>query len=171
MLIEDPSLMHGCNTVNFFILVKNDAVKFIEFVESVLGGIENKYARTPDKDGSLIHAEVRVGTSTLLIADSKPDWPFTPAFPQVYVTDAQEILDRATKAGAEIVTEVSHFYNGLKLARFSDPWGNLWWLFEKSAVPRPVEAPKAADTSWHDQKPSAIYTTLMEAMRNLKLKV
>lgn len=168
MGIENFHAVEGYNTVNFFILVKGGAAKFIGFVEKVFGGEENQRARTPDKDGTLIHAEIRVGNAMLLVADSKPDWPFTPAFPQVYVQDVQAALDRARQAGARVVTEVSEFYHGLKLARFQDEWGNIWWLFEKSANPDGPNPNPKADVSWHDRNPSKIYTTLMDAMRNLK---
>ncbi len=130
MILDKQNIPIGYNAVNMFILIKGDAKKFIEFVEQVFGGIERKQVRTPDKDGLLIHAEVQLGDSSLLIADSKPDWLFTPAFIQVYVKDAQSILDRAQKAGAVVVTEVSDFYNSLKLARLKDAWGNIWWLYE-----------------------------------------
>jgi PhnB protein len=153
-----------------FVLIKGDVKKFIEFVEQVFGGTERKDVRTTDKDGTLIHSEVQLGDSSILIADSKPDWLFTPAFIQVNVEDAQTILDRAQKAGAIIVTEVSDFYNGFKLARLRDVWGNIWWLYEPKNDTKEKSSEVKSDTSWHDKKPSMIYTTFMEAMRELKPK-
>lgn len=165
---EDQKIPPGYNQVNFFIIIKGGASKFIEFVERVFGGIENKQARTPDRDGSLIHAEIRIGDSTILVADSKNDWPFTPAFPQVYVEDAQAVIDRAKKEGAQVITSVNDFYYGMKIARFRDPWGNIWWLFEKSSNLEKPSMQANADVDWHDKKPSEIYATLMEAMKNLR---
>ena len=158
----------GYNKVNFFILIKGGALKFIEFVEEVFNAAENRKARTPDKDGSLIHSEISIGDSMILVADSKEDWPFTPAFPQVYVSNAREILDRALKTGAKMITPVSDFYYGMKLARFQDSWGNIWWLFERGSEPEKPKGKDSADTSWHDKKPSEIYTTLLKAMKDLK---
>jgi len=158
----------GYNKVNFFILVKGGASEFIEFIEKVFNAVENKPVRTRDKDGTLIHAEVKIGDSRILIADSKDDWPFTPAFPQVYVDNAQEILNRAEQKGAKIITPVTDFYNGLKIARFLDSWGNIWWLFERGSVVEKSILNESPDTGWHDKKPSQIYTTLMEAMKNLR---
>ena len=158
----------GYNKVNFFILVKGGASEFIEFIEKVFNAVENKPVRTRDKDGTLIHAEVKIGDSRILIADSKDDWPFTPAFPQVYVDNAQEILNRAEQKGAKIITPVTDFYNGLKIARFLDSWGNIWWLFERGSVVEKSILNESPDTGWHDKKPSQIYTTLMEAMKNMR---
>ncbi len=153
------------NKVNPFVIIKGGATKFIDFVEKVFNAEENKQARTPDRDGTLIHAEIQIGDSMILLADSKGDWPFTPAFLQVYVDNPQQILDKAKAEKAEIVTELSDFYNGLKLARLKDPFGNIWWLYEK--VDNKVSDNKS-DTDWHNRKPSEIYTTLMNAMKNLK---
>lgn len=153
------------NTVNPFVIIKGGAAKFIDFVEKVFDGKENKQVRTPDRDGTLIHAEIQIGDSMILLADSKEDWAFTPAFLQIYVDNAQQILDIAKAEKAEIITELSDFYNGLKLARLKDPFGNIWWLYEKVAN-KPSE--NKSNTGWHNSKPSDIYTTLMNAMKNLK---
>jgi PhnB protein len=153
------------NKVNPFVIIKGGAIKFIDFAEKVFGACENKQIRTPDRDGSLIHAEIQIGDSMILLADSKHDWPFTPAFLQIYVDDAQEILDRAEKEGAEIITRVSEFYNGLIIARFKDNWGNIWWVYEKI---NKTEAPgNISDTSWHKRSPGYIFTTLDQAMKDL----
>ena len=154
------------NKVNPFVIIKGGATGFIDFVERVFDAEENKQVRTPDRDGTLIHAEVQIGDSMILLADSKEDWPFTPSFLQVYVDNAQETLNRAEKEGAQIITNVSIFYNGLKLARIKDNWGNIWWLYEKMNQDSPVENKSATD--WHNKKPSVIYTTLMQAMKNLR---
>jgi hypothetical protein len=93
-----------------------------------------------------------------------------PAFPQVYVTNIQETLNRAEKEGARIVTPVSDFYYGIKLARFQDSWGNIWWLYEEGSEPEKKPIKENDNTDWHDKKPSLIYTSLMDAMRNLSLQ-
>jgi uncharacterized glyoxalase superfamily protein PhnB len=166
MLLEKTQIPAGHNVVNMFVLIKGGADRFIRFVEDTFGGSERTEVRTPDKDGTLIHAEIQLGDSTLLVADSKPTWPYTPAFIQVYVQDAHAVLEKAQKAGAEIVTEVSDFYNGFRLARIKDAWGNIWWLYEPNSQEQASE-PKS-DLGWHDKSPSEIYTTLMNAMEHLK---
>ncbi|MCB9150418.1 MAG: hypothetical protein H6641_16815 [Caldilineaceae bacterium] len=69
----------GYNTINTFVIVKNSALQYIEFTNSVFEADENTAVRTPDRDGKLIDAEVKIGNSTI--------WPFTPSFLQVYVND------------------------------------------------------------------------------------
>lgn len=156
-----PAVHH---TVNPFVIVPG-AAAFIDFVTAVFGATEVTAVRTPDRDGTLIHAEVVLGDSTLMLADRKADWPFTPALLQVYVEDADEVLARASGRGGSVVTPVSPFYGGFDLARFLDPWHNLWWLYAPAADPRP--SGRTGNTDWHHREPSAVYTTLMAAMREL----
>ncbi|MDP5228279.1 MULTISPECIES: VOC family protein [Arthrobacter] len=161
-----PAIPAAHNTVNPFVIV-SDAAGFIDFVTEVFDGRESPGLRIPDRDGSLIHAEVVIGDSSVLISDRKSDWPFTPAFLQVYVPDSQEVLDRAVERGGTVVTPVSSFYGGFTLSRLQDPWGNLWWLYSPAPAVEPGPTASGGSTDWHDRKPSAVYTTLMEAMRRL----
>lgn len=155
----------GHSTINPFAIVP-DAEGFIHFVEAVFDGRETTHVRTPDRDGSIIHAEVVVGDATIMLCDSKPDWPFTPVFLQIYVSNAEACLSRAVDCGARVVTPISDFYGGYRIARILDPWRNLWWLYEPTARPQP-QADRASDTDWHDRKPSLVYTSLMKTMRSL----
>lgn len=123
-----PALPEGQRTMNPFAII-DGAADLITFVEAVFDGEERPEARTPMPSGSLIHAEAQIGDSVLQLADRQEGWPHVPALLQVYVTDAQEVLDRAVARGAHIVTEVTAFYGGEDLARLRDPWGNLWWLY------------------------------------------
>lgn len=156
------------NTVNPFVIVPK-AAEFIDFVTEVFDGRESTAFRVPDRDGLLIHAEVVVGDSSILICDRKPDWPFTPALLQVYVPDSQAVLDRAVAKGATIITPVSAFYGGYSLARFRDPWNNLWWLYAPDAAESDVRSSESSKTDWQNSEPSRIYTTLMQAMRDLRV--
>ncbi|GAA4431807.1 hypothetical protein GCM10023169_36740 [Georgenia halophila] len=159
----------GENTVNNFVIV-DGAADLIAFLTEVFDATENTDARSPDffaDDGTLIHAEVRIGSSTVMLADRKSDWPFTPAFTQVYVADATETLRRAVGRGAAIVTEPSPFYGGYDISRFIDPWHNVWWLFS------PAADLEASSQEWDEEpwetpsEPDAVYTTLLETMRGL----
>lgn len=164
-LIAPPPADH--NTVNPFVIVQK-AGEFIKFVTEVFDGRESTAFRIPDRDGLLIHAEVVVGDSSILICDRKPDWPFTPAFLQVYVSDSQTVLDRAVTRGATIITPVSAFYGGYSLARFRDPWNNLWWLYAPEAAGSGDRSSQSSGTDWQDSEPSRVYTTIMQAMRDLR---
>lgn len=170
MLLPAEQIPNGYATANQFVIVKGGAANFIAFVTKVFEAKEREEVRTPDTDGHLIHAEIELGQSTLMLADSKEGWPFTPAFIQVYVEDAQEALDRAKALGGEIVTRVTRFYGGFRLARFKDPFGNIWWLYEPDPEAQEELATNlSAKTDWHNKEPSELYSTIVNAMRSLIL--
>ena len=117
-----------------------------------------------DTDGLLIHAEARIGDSCLMVVDSKPGWPFTPALLQVNAEDPHEVLRRARAQEADVITEVSSFY-GSTIARFQDPWHNLRWLFG----PKDPDAP---ETEWDPEAAaqegeSDVRATICRAMEEL----
>ncbi|WP_328389949.1 VOC family protein [Nocardia sp. NBC_00416] len=158
-------LANGYGSLNAFAAVKGPggARAFIEFLREVFDGSETSQAHAVDTDDLLIHAEVRIGDSCLMVVDSKPDWAFTPALLQVNVTDCDEVLRRASARGARIITETTPFYGNTSLARFVDPWSNVWWLFGPAieGAPEPSWDPEEATEE------SEIHATICAAMREL----
>lgn len=118
----------GSATVVPFI-VTSDALGLIDFLVEVFDGRVEPAAHTVDHDGLLIHAEVAIGDNRVLLCERKPGWPFTPALVQVYVDDAEATAERAMRHGARVVTEATPVF-GDTVARFVDPHGNVWWLWQ-----------------------------------------
>jgi PhnB protein len=168
-VLSGDDLPPGYGTVNPFLAVRGPggATAFVRFVTEVFGGRETRAAHTVDADGLLIHAEVRVGGSTIMLCDAKPHWGPTPGLLQVYVRDADAVVARALAGGAEVVTEPTPFHGGQRLARLRDPWGTLWWLFEYGAASTaPSEAPDELP-SWRPDPsapPSDVHRTIDEAL-------
>jgi PhnB protein len=168
-VLAGDDLPPGYGTVSPFVAVRGPggAEGFLRFVAEVLGGRETRAAHTVDADGLLIHAEVRVGDSTLMVCDAKPRWAPTPALLQVYVRDAAAVVAVARVVGAEVVTEPTPFHGGQRLARLRDPWANLWWLFEYGpGSTAPSQAPDEPP-SWRPDPsapPSYVHRTVDAAM-------
>jgi uncharacterized glyoxalase superfamily protein PhnB len=161
----------GYNTVNPFIITK-DARKLIEFLKEVFGGQAVKEAYTMDTDGLLLHAELRVGNSTIMLADTKEGWPFTPSLLQIYVEDVEKTLQRAEERGAKIVTRPTEFYGDV-FSRFVDPWDNLWWVYQHRGQATWEEADNTdTDMTWATESGELdyIHETLLETMQNLGKK-
>lgn len=176
--MSKPLAPPGYNTVNPFIITQ-DALKVIDFLREVFGGEELEAAHTVDDDGLLLHAEVRIGDSIVMLADRKPDWPYTPSLLQVYVDDLPATLETARRLGARVVTEPTDFF-GAQLSRVLDPWGNLWWIYrqdpdstwsESDWSQESSAAPEEGGTEWGggtDPGLTYIHDTLLEAMRELR---
>jgi PhnB protein len=157
--ILDPPPAGGA-ALNPFVIV-NDAAGLIDFVTGVFGVAELAEARTPMPDGTLIHAQVRMGTVDLMVADRRPGWPSRPALLQVWVRDPATVLARAAGRGATTVTEPTPFYGETTLARMLDPWQNLWWLWSP-APGRPDPVPH-----WVDGGTDTVFATLDQALRSM----
>jgi len=171
-VLSAADLPPGYGTVNPFVAVSGPggAEAFIRFVCEVFDARETLAAHAVDADELLIHAEVRIGGSTVMLCDSKPHWSFTPALLQVYVRDLPAVVDRARTNGAEVFTEPTDFHGNQRLARFRDPWHNVFWLFEygpnsTAASEAPDELPRwkpdpSAPPSYVHQTIDAALTTL-----------
>jgi uncharacterized glyoxalase superfamily protein PhnB len=173
VVLTGPALPPGYGTVNAFVAVRGPggAAAFIDFTRSVFGASETLPAHTVDADDLLIHAEVRIGDATVMLFDSKPHWAFTPALLQVYVSDAAAVTERARGMGATVITEPVDFYGNQKLARFADPWSNVWWLFEYGPSSRaPSEGPNELPTWRPDPAapPSYVHSTIDQALTDLR---
>jgi PhnB protein len=107
-------------------IISRDTARFIDFITAAFGAEE--LARVVGEDGSIGHAECRIGDAIVLAFDAKPDWPDTPAFLRLYVDDADATYRKALAAGATSVTEVTHLFWGDRVGRVRDPLGNLWWI-------------------------------------------
>jgi PhnB protein len=129
----------GYNTINSFIITK-DAIKLISFLITVFGAEEDRNSHTVDSDGLLLHSELSIGNSRVMVAESKPDWPYTPGLLQIYVQDVEATLAKAEELGGEIVTKPTDFYGAI-LSRMKDPFGNLWWVYQHNP---------AAETNWDE---------------------
>src|SRR5688572_6082451 len=106
MKITSKPLPHNKHTVTPYICVKG-AEEFIDFLKAAFNARE--FGRAQNPDGSIGHAEVQVGDSTLMIFDSAKEWHATPSFLSVYVDDPDEVFASALKAGATQITPMTDF--------------------------------------------------------------
>lgn len=115
----------GYNTVSPYLIVA-DAAATIRFLERVLDG---KLIRSfPDENGRLMHAEVRVDDTVVMLADSAPGWPPVPAYAHVYVRDVDATYTRALSEGASSVQVPEKKGDEDKRGGVQDPGGTTWWI-------------------------------------------
>jgi PhnB protein len=107
-------------------IVTEDTGAMLDFVSSAFEGVE--LARIAVEDGTIGHAEIRVGDTVLLAFDRRADWPVMPSLLRVFVPDADAAFERAVAAGARVVTPLSNSAWGDRGGRVRDPFGNIWWV-------------------------------------------
>ncbi|MBI4445417.1 MAG: VOC family protein [Acidobacteria bacterium] len=79
-------------------------------------------------DGSVMHAEVRIGDSILMMGEPSGDFAAMPASLYLYVGDADAVYRKALKAGGVSLMEPADQFYGDRSAGVKDPAGNCWWI-------------------------------------------
>jgi PhnB protein len=107
-------------------LIVDGAARTIEFLKRVFGAAELR--RFPDPSGKLVHAEVRIDDTVVMIADGNEGWPPIPSHVHVYVSDVDAIYRRALEAGATAVQEPVKKDDEDKRGGVKDAGGTTWWI-------------------------------------------
>ena len=107
-------------------LIVDGATETIEFLKRVFGAEELR--RFPDESGKLMHGEVRIDDTVLMLADGAPDWPPNPSYVHVYVKDVDATYKRALAAGATPVQEPVKKEDEDKRGGVKDAGGTTWWI-------------------------------------------
>jgi uncharacterized glyoxalase superfamily protein PhnB len=115
----------GYNTVSPYLIVSG-ASATIDFLTEVFGATELR--RFPDPAGKLMHAEVRLDDTVIMLADGTDGWPPIPSYVHVYVRDVDAIYKRALAAGATSVQEPVKKADEDKRGGVKDAGGTTWWI-------------------------------------------
>lgn len=116
----------GYSTVSPYLIV-NGADATIDFLKRVFGAVELR--RFPDQSGRLMHAEVSIEDTAIMLADpAPPEWPATPAYVHIYVRDVDETYRKALDSGAVSVQAPVKKQDEDKRGGVKDPGGVTWWI-------------------------------------------
>jgi PhnB protein len=110
-------------------LVVNGANNTIEFLKHVFGAVELR--RFPGAAGKIMHAEVRLDDTVVMIADSVENWPPVPSHVHIYVADVDAIYQCALNAGAASVQAPVKKADEDKRGGVKDAGGTTWWIATK----------------------------------------
>jgi uncharacterized glyoxalase superfamily protein PhnB len=108
------------------ILSVEGAPKLIDFLKQVFNAQEEEVYKGPD--GRVIHAELTVGDSIVMINDATPEFPALPTMINVYIEDVDAAYKRALQAGATSLREPSNQFYGDRTGGVKDAHGNQWWI-------------------------------------------
>jgi PhnB protein len=133
----------GYHTVTPSLVVKG-AAKLIDFIKAAFGGEE--LMRMPTPSGEIMHAEVRIGDSVVMLNDAIQQPPTTSSL-FLYVTDVDGLYKRAVNAGATSVSEPADMFWGDRMAQVKDHFGNSWGIATHKEDVSPKEMQKRAEAA------------------------
>ena len=113
-------------------LVIEGAAAAIDFYKRAFGAEE--VSRMAGPDGSVAHAELRIGGCMIMLGEACPEQGHvgakalkgSPVGIMLYVEDADAVAARAEKAGARITQPVAEMFWGDRFGNLEDPFGHKW---------------------------------------------
>lgn len=116
----------GYSTVSPYLIVE-DVDPTITFLDRTFGAEE--LARYEDEQGGVLHAEVRIDDSVLMMGEATGDWTAIPAMLHVYVDDVDATYQLALEAGGTSLQEPQRREGETdRRGGVEDPAGNTWWI-------------------------------------------
>ncbi len=123
----------GYPTVSPYLIVTNGAAA-LQFYCAALGATVKRKLAT--KDGKIMHAEVMIGDSIVMLADESSSheafgpehFGGSPVSVVLYVENADKLYSRALKGGAVSLRPMADRPFGDRSGAIKDPWGHRWTL-------------------------------------------
>jgi PhnB protein len=136
-------------------LVVRDGAAAIDFYRDAFGATELG-ERFTGPGGELIHAEVKIGDSVVMMSDEGEDGAparspqslggVVSAIMATYWEDVDAAWERAIAAGAEVIYPLQDQFYGDRGGRLRDPFGQQWMLSQRiEEVSREEMARRAAE--------------------------
>jgi PhnB protein len=123
----------GYHAITPYLTIKG-ASKAIEFYKNIFHAVERM--RLPDPDGNVMHAELQIGDSVIMLADESPQMGNkspksiggTPVGLCLYVKDVDAVVQAAVHAGATVQRPVQDQFYGDRSGTLQDPFGHIWTI-------------------------------------------
>jgi PhnB protein len=121
----------GYHSVTPYLSIKG-AARALEFYKQAFGATE--LMRIPGPGGGVMHAEIRIGDSVVMMADEMPNMASaspdtlqsTSVGLMIYVPNVDTVFANALKAGGTEVRPVVDQFYGDRSGTLKDPFGHVW---------------------------------------------
>ena len=128
-----PHIPKGYNTVTPYLVIKG-AAQAIDYYKKVFGA--TVVVRMDGPNGTVGHAELKIGDSIIMLADENPAMGnksastigATPVSLYVYLPNVDEVVEKAVAEGAKILKPVQDQFYGDRSGFLQDPFGHLWGI-------------------------------------------
>ena len=126
----------GYHSVTPYLICKG-AAKALDWYKQALGAEER--VRMPGPDGAIMHAELQIGDSVLMLASGGEQWPSTSSLTCLYVEDCDAVFERAVAAGAKVLEPLTDKFYGDRAGSVIDPFGQRWSIMTHKEDVSPEE--------------------------------
>jgi uncharacterized glyoxalase superfamily protein PhnB len=114
----------GYNSVSPYFIV-NGAQRLVDLLKNVFNATELRRYDMPD--GTIMHAEVQIDDSVIMLGDSSDKYPPIQNVIHVYVPNVDKTFEKAIEAGCEIIERPKQQENDPdRRGTFKDFAGNMW---------------------------------------------
>ncbi|HYO68181.1 MAG TPA: VOC family protein [Archangium sp.] len=120
-----PYKPDGYPSISAYVMV-NGAQRVIDFLKKAFDATELR--RYDNPDGSIMHVEVRIDDSVIMLSDGGGSFPAFPVWLHLYVPDVDATYKRALAAGGVSVQEPQQKGDPDRRGGVKDPSGNTWWI-------------------------------------------
>lgn len=152
----------GYHSVTPYLIVRN-AAQAIDFYKQAFGATE--VARMPMPDGTVMHAELKIGDSHVMLTDENPQWghkgPQTLGATTVslvlYLENVDARFKQALDAGAKELRPLQNQFWGDRMGTLTDPFGHIWSLASHVEDVTPAEMQRRGEEAMKQmaqQKPA-----------------
>ena len=140
----------GFHSVTPYLFIRG-AAEAIEYYKRAFGAEE--VFRMPGPDGKIMHAEIQIGDSRVMLADENPEMGVvspsslngTSASFMIYVEDVDASFEQAIAAGGEVYRPVADQFYGDRSGCLTDPFGHIWTIATNTEELTPEEFQKRVD--------------------------
>ncbi len=139
----------GYHSVTPYIIVQGAAL-LIAFLAQAFQAKEIERMMRPD--GTIMHAEVRIGDSVIMISDAGGEFEPMPSMIHLYVNNTDTAYKRALQASATSLREPADQFYGDHSAGVKDSCGNQWWIATHQEDVSPEELVKRAEAFMKQQR-------------------
>ena len=142
MAAKVKPIPQGFHTITPYLVV-DGAEKIIRFMKEAFGA-ELVLEPTTRPDGKIMHAQVKIGDSILMISDPSERAQATSDMIYLYVANVDAVYQKALKAGGTSLMEPADQFYGDRSGGVTDPAGNRWHIGTHVEDVSPAELKKRA---------------------------
>ena len=137
------AIPEGHHTVTPYLVVRG-AAKTIDFAKKAFGA-QDLFDAMKRPDGTIMHAEIKIGDSVVMISDATDEHPPMQSMLHLYVPDIDAKYKSAIAAGGTSVMEPSDQFYGDRAGGVKDPSGIMWHIATHREDISPQELKKRAE--------------------------